>query len=107
MASKGKHVHNFQVLSYSLEPRRTVNILYGCTTRPCINTEVRCGLCEDDGNRRRHKGHMKKLAEGDRTTLNRAILALTKAAMEYERLWGPAPKTYERPTDDGAEGTSS
>lgn len=99
MPARGtKHEHNFKVLSYSLEPRRTANVLYGCVTRPCIATEVRCALCEEDGNRRKHKGHMKRLAEGDRTTLNRAILALTKAALEYKRLWGDPPKTYKSPS---------
>lgn len=84
----GKHTHNFKVLSYSLEPRVSPRIILGCITRPCIATEVACVMCQEDGDRRRHKGHMKKLAEADRTVLNRTILGLTRAAMEYEKLWG-------------------
>jgi hypothetical protein len=90
MAARGKHEHNFKVISYSLEPRLSPNIILGCITRPCIATEVVCVLCREDGNRRRHKTHIKKLAT-DRTVLNRTILGLTRAAIEYEKLWGKPP----------------
>lgn len=69
----------------SMSPRWPV-ASYMCGVMGCTDTEVVCLLCKDDGNRRRHKGHVG--LDMKRDILARSKLLLTKAIMEYERLWG-------------------
>jgi hypothetical protein len=84
MGRPAKHEHKYAVISYSLQPKRP-SIVYGCIVGMCIDTKVVCPLCEQDGNRRRHRKHDPIT---DRELFNRSLLALTKAAMEYEKRWG-------------------
>jgi hypothetical protein len=80
-----KHTHKFVVIGYAKDPKRP-SILRACLAPKCIETEVVCPLCEEDGNRRRHKKHHAPVT--DRAIFHRALLALTKAAIEYEKRWG-------------------
>lgn len=79
-----KHDHKYRVISMSLDPRRP-SVIYMCGVQGCTDTKVVCPLCEEDGNRRRHKSHVGPKVKRD--VLARSKLALTKAIIEYERLW--------------------
>ena len=81
-----KHEHRFKIISFSLDIKRPT-IISVCRVRGCIETKVTCVLCDEDGNRRKHRGS--HFPPKNRELHNRAILALTKAAVEYEQSLSP------------------
>lgn len=82
-----KHDHRWTVISYNKDIRRP-RLALKCVVKGCSEEEWNvCPLCKEDGNRRRHKRHHDPIT--DRELFNRALLVMTKAAMEYEKRWGP------------------
>lgn len=73
----------------TFDPHRA-HVIYMCGVPGCTDTKVVCPMCEEDGNRRRHRSHEGPKMKRD--VLARAKLALTKAIIEYEKLWGDEGK---------------
>lgn len=94
--SKSEHKHKWMVVSYNKDIRRP-RLALRCSTKGCGEERWGvCPLCEEDGNRRRHKRHHDPVT--DREIFNRSLLLMTRAAQAFEKAWG-------KPVWDRKDGT--